>query len=80
MNPVQNQCASTLEKLRQIWEEVLQKPVTNIDNHFFDLGGNSMMALVVAARAQNEGISMPITGVLRMPTLRMLAAGIDEAP
>ncbi|MEV7615049.1 acyl carrier protein [Streptomyces sp. NPDC089799] len=65
-----------LETLRRIWEEVLETPVDDPDDNFIDLGGDSLLALVVANRAQEEGIDMPPTGVLRRPTLRELTAAV----
>ncbi|SEM10492.1 phosphopantetheine-binding protein [Streptacidiphilus jiangxiensis] len=65
-----------LETLRRIWEEVLDVPVTSPEENFFELGGDSMLALIVASRAGKAGLAMPPSGVLRQPTLRGLAEAV----
>ncbi len=62
--------------LRRIWEEVLETPVDDPEENFIELGGDSLLALVVADRAQEAGLSMPPTGVLRRPTLRELTDAV----
>ncbi|MFG2617347.1 phosphopantetheine-binding protein [Streptomyces sp. NPDC048507] len=64
--------------LRQIWEDVLETTVDDPDENFIDLGGDSLLALVVANRAQEAGLTMPPTGVLRRPTLRELTAAVMD--
>ncbi|MEV6328803.1 phosphopantetheine-binding protein [Streptomyces sp. NPDC051909] len=66
----------TLLTLRQIWEEVLGVPVADPEQNFFELGGDSMLALIVASRAGKAGLEMPPSGVLRQPTLRGLAEAV----
>ncbi len=62
--------------LRGIWEEVLEAPVDDPEENFIELGGDSLLALVVADRAEEAGLSMPPTGVLRRPTLRELTDAV----
>lgn len=66
----------TLGLLREIWEEVLETEVDDPDENFFDCGGDSLLALVVARQAIEAGLPMPRSGVLRQPTLRGLAAAV----
>ncbi|MEU8461074.1 phosphopantetheine-binding protein [Streptomyces sp. NPDC029003] len=67
-----------LAVLRRIWEDVLETTVEDPDENFIDLGGDSLLALVVASRAQEAGLTMPPTGVLRRPTLRGLAEAVMD--
>ena len=67
-----------LERLQAIWERNLGVPVDDLDSDFFDLGGDSMLALSVAAQAIDEGMPMPRSGVLRCGTLRKLAAAVAD--
>ncbi|MFG2605958.1 phosphopantetheine-binding protein [Streptomyces sp. NPDC048514] len=62
--------------LRRIWEDVLGVPVENAERDFFELGGDSLLALMVASRAGQAGLEMPPSGVLRQPTLRGLAEAV----
>jgi hypothetical protein len=67
-----------LKTLRTIWEEVLNTEIDDIEQDFFELGGDSMLALVVAQRATEAGLRMPPSGVLRRPTLRGLAEAVRD--
>jgi acyl carrier protein len=52
---------STLEKLREIWESVLQVKNVDISNCFVDLGGDSLAAMSCISRVQKEfGIEFTI--------------------
>ncbi|MGW2055911.1 acyl carrier protein [Streptomyces sp. NPDC001840] len=68
-----------LEALRKIWSEVLESPVEDPDQDFFELGGDSLLALVVARQAQDAGFAMPPSGVLRRPTLRLLTEAVLDS-
>lgn len=68
----------TLETLRGIWEEVLGTPVDDVDADFFDLGGDSLLALAISTRAIESGLSMPRSAVLRRSTLRQLAEAVGD--
>lgn len=67
---------NVLPLLKSIWEANLGVPVDDIDADFFDLGGDSLLALNVAAQARDVGLVMPRSGVLRCPTLRRLADAV----
>ncbi|AKJ10261.1 hypothetical protein ABB07_09610 [Streptomyces incarnatus] len=69
---------STTETLRKIWEEVLGIPVEDVDADFFDLGGDSLLALAISTRAIESGLAMPRSGVLRRSTLRQLAEAVED--
>ncbi|HKN54685.1 MAG: hypothetical protein AUG49_05340 [Catenulispora sp. 13_1_20CM_3_70_7] len=70
---------TVLDRLRGIWEEQLGFAVLNEDENFFDLGGDSLMALTVAKRAAEMGIPVTPAAVLKHPTLRELAASVSDA-
>jgi hypothetical protein len=62
-------------RLTTIWEAELGVPVTP-DDDFFDLGGDSLLALAVARQARTAGMPMQAGAVLRHPTVRALAAAV----
>ncbi|MEV5237908.1 phosphopantetheine-binding protein [Streptomyces cinnamoneus] len=64
--------------LSRLWEEALGEPVTDVDADFFELGGDSLMALTIATRAIDAGIPMPRSGVLRRSTIRELAEAVEN--
>ncbi|WDZ86242.1 phosphopantetheine-binding protein [Micromonospora cathayae] len=62
-------------RLTAIWEAELGVPVAP-DDDFFDLGGDSLMALVVARQATASGMPMQPGAVLRHPTVAALADAV----
>nr|AQX14441.1 EM5400 NRPS scaffold [Agrobacterium radiobacter] len=59
--------------LAQIWEELLGRPVGTKQN-FFEIGGDSILAIQVAARARRRGIRFSSRDVFRHQTISELAA------
>ncbi|MEU4266073.1 amino acid adenylation domain-containing protein [Streptomyces argenteolus] len=61
--------------LLEVWQEVLGVPVGPDDN-FFDLGGNSLLAMRVGAALRRRGAAtVPMRDLYMSPTIRQLAAG-----
>jgi amino acid adenylation domain-containing protein len=67
-----------VEKLvAQIWGSVLGLDRIGIDDDFFELGGNSLLATQVASRLSHElAASIPLRLLFELPAIRDLAAGI----
>jgi amino acid adenylation domain-containing protein len=49
---------ATESRLIRIWKDVLNAEHVTVDDNFFALGGDSIMALQVASRARQEGIPL----------------------
>ncbi|GAA1796084.1 hypothetical protein HC028_23290 [Planosporangium flavigriseum] len=62
-------------KLTAIWEAELGVAVAP-DDDFFDLGGDSLLALVVARQAVAAGMPMQPAAILRHPTVAALADAV----
>ncbi|MEV6105609.1 non-ribosomal peptide synthetase [Streptomyces sp. NPDC051940] len=60
------------QTLIELWRDVLKVPVGREDN-FFDLGGDSVAAALLVARAQREGIHLTVQHVFGTATLAELA-------
>lgn len=69
------------EKLAAVWRDVLRVPVDSAAANFFELGGDSIMAIQVVARAGKAGIDLAPRAVFECQTLRELAlvATVDGA-
>ena len=65
--------------LCRIWSEVLGVPNVSIDHNFFALGGDSILAIQVIARARREGLRLTVRQFLGHPTVSALAALAEEA-
>ncbi|MFD1355609.1 non-ribosomal peptide synthetase [Methylorubrum suomiense] len=69
--------------LAEIWAEVLRRPVVNLDDNFFALGGDSILSLQIIARAKRRGLKLTPKLVFQHQTVRTLAAvavPLDAAP
>ena len=61
------------------WSEVLGIPNVGFNDNFFALGGDSILAIQVIARARREGLRLTVPQFLRHPTVSALAALAEEA-
>jgi acyl carrier protein len=62
-----------------IWAEVLGREHVGAEDDFFDLGGHSLRATRVAARAREAfGVELTVRALFEHPTVRALAAEADR--
>ncbi|WFE47893.1 non-ribosomal peptide synthetase [Verrucosispora sp. WMMD1129] len=68
--------------IRQIFAEVLGVPSVGSDDSFFSVGGDSITALRLRARAQERGVTLNLVDIYGTPTPAGLAAlaGTAQAP
>lgn len=67
------------QALVSIFAEVLQIKKVGIHDNFFSLGGDSLSATRVVARIQaNLKIALPLTTILRFPTIAELALTVED--
>jgi amino acid adenylation domain-containing protein len=60
--------------LMQLWQEVLRCTRVDLDDNFFDLGGNSLLLLAMHAKLGSlTSRKIPIIDLFKYPTLRKLA-------
>lgn len=71
----------TEQQLMHIWQQLLGYANLDRHDHFFDLGGDSLLALQLIARIRTtSGVELPPQQVMQTPTIAELAATIDAAP
>ena len=71
----------TETRLAALWSDILGMAPIGRDDVFFDLGGHSLSATQVIARLPRLfGVELPLTDLFDHPTLRSLAARIDQQP
>ncbi len=77
MNP--QATSSTVEVLTSIWQRVLQLPSVHIDDDFFDLGGDSSLALQLFNDiAQILNRELPPVTIYQARTISALAALLEQ--
>src|ERR1051326_4965308 len=65
------------EQLAAIWREVLRLKQIGIRNNFFDLGGDSLMAVQVIARIRETlKLELPLSSLFDASTIEELAEGL----
>ncbi|ATH92008.1 non-ribosomal peptide synthetase [Bacillus glycinifermentans] len=70
---------ATEAHLAALWEEVLGIEKIGADDNFFESGGHSLKAMTLIWRIRKEwGTEVPLRELFRYPTVRGLAAWIDE--
>jgi amino acid adenylation domain-containing protein len=68
----------TEKQLAGIWADMLQVGQVGIQDNFFDLGGDSILAIGVGARASQCGIHFTVGDLFSQPTIAGLRARIDQ--
>jgi nonribosomal peptide synthetase protein BlmV len=63
--------------LAAIWQDALEVDSVGVDDDYFALGGDSIRAIIVVARAQDAGIPLATQDLFDAPTVRELARRID---
>jgi aryl carrier-like protein len=67
--------------LAEIWCNVLGRPAARGEDHFLDLGGDSVLAAQVIARVRGQmGKELTMAEFFRGPTLAAMSAAIQNAP
>jgi amino acid adenylation domain-containing protein len=69
--------------MRELWSEVLgvEGPQIGRDTSFFELGGNSLLATLLAVRVKESfGVDLPLKTVFEAPTIAALAVRLAGAP
>lgn len=65
------------EALVRIWEEVLGIKNIGINNNFFELGGDSIKAIQIAARAQKENMQFEVKDILEALNINSLQKRVE---
>jgi acyl carrier protein len=61
-------------QIEQIWSDALGAPCLDHEMSFFDLGGNSMLMIAIAAKVQDKfGIEVDLQEFFAAPTIACLA-------
>jgi tyrocidine synthetase-3 len=71
---------STEQKIAEIWEELLGIHPIGLHDEFLRLGGNSLLAIKVAAELREAfQIEFPLASLLRSSTVSEIALFVEDA-
>jgi acyl transferase domain-containing protein len=69
----------TEKQLMALWQDTFGISEIGLDEDFFELGGNSLVAVQLAVRVRETfGVNVPGVAVIEFPTVQTLARRIDE--
>ena len=67
-------------KVTALWKETLGLPHVGVDENFFDLGGTSLLALVLLSRVNRTfGLELPITKIFEYTTVRAFTGWLSNS-
>ncbi|PRX96570.1 non-ribosomal peptide synthetase [Allonocardiopsis opalescens] len=68
--------------MAEVWQDVLGTRAIGVADNFFQLGGDSILAVQVAARLGQRGYPVSVANIFTSPTIEALAAAVpaDRAP
>jgi len=67
------------EAQTRVWEEVLGNPRVGVEDNFFDLGGDSLMAMQILSRTEaGLGVELSLQDLIQAPTVEQFATVLVE--
>ena len=70
----------TEQVIADVWKAVLRIDRVSVDDHFFELGGDSILSIQVIARCRQQGLKLTPRDLFSRPTIAQLAEAVVTAP
>ncbi len=71
---------ATERTIAAVWQTVLRVERVSVDDHFFELGGDSILSIQVIARCRAQGVQFTPKDLFNRPTIALLAGVVRAAP
>lgn len=71
---------TTIDILSKVWSGAFGIPEIDPDADFFDLGGDSLIAMTISRKAAELGLTVSITSIVEYSSIRALAASLEAPP
>lgn len=68
----------TEELLADAWAKILQKQDIGVEDDFFQIGGDSIKAILISNLLHEKNIAVTVLDIFRQPTVRQLAKVVDD--
>ncbi|GEM_PF-1446662 len=79
INDVDNEPVNDLEKLMvEVWKEILDAEQVDVNDSFYDMGGNSILAIKFEVEMEKRDIELTASDVYELKTIRNLAERIGN--
>lgn len=65
------------QQLATLWASVLRVDAVDVEQHFFELGGDSILSIQIVARCRQVGLAVTLKDLFDHPTVAALAARIE---
>ncbi len=67
-------------RLRDLWQGLLERNPVGIADNFFDIGGHSLLAVVMVQEMQKRlGLTVPLSAIVAHPTIESLSAHLEAS-
>lgn len=70
---------SNEEKLLEIWKNILKTDKISVDDNFFDIGGDSILAINMQIEALKYGLEFEYADIFNFPTIRQLSKKLPSS-
>lgn len=64
--------------LIDIWRKVLQTDYIDVEDNFFEMGGDSLLGMMMVSRAHQVGLAVELLDLFRYPTIAQLGGYLRE--
>lgn len=65
-----------IQTITSIWKDILKQDTISLSDNFFDLGGDSILAIEISAKAREKGIKLEPEHIFEYQTIEDLSKAL----